>query len=85
MPYPHHTRQEMSDLEKFQMDAIVEDFAANTPEVIIYDRARNMQGMGRTAFDFAEYLGRDPRYAELTRGYRYYTDVAQYRVMRRSR
>ncbi len=85
MPYPHHTRQEMSDLEKFQMDAIVEDFAANPPEVIIYDRARNKQDMGRTAFDFAEYLGRDPRYAELTRGYHHYADVAQYRVMRRSR
>ena len=85
MPYPHHTRQEMSDLEKFQMDAIVEDFAANTPEVIIYDRARNKQGMGRTAFDFAEFLGRDPRYAEPTCGYHLYADVAQYRVMRRSR
>lgn len=84
-PFPYHDLDKMGPLEKFQVDAIVEDFAANPPEVIIFDRSRTKQGLGRTDFDFAEYLGRDPRFAELTRDYRHFADVAEFRVLRRGR
>jgi hypothetical protein len=82
-PFPYHDYARMGPLEKFQVDAIVQDFAANPPEVVIFDRSRNKQGLGRTAFDFAEYLGRDPRFAALTRRYVPYADVGEFRVFRR--
>ena len=85
-PFPYHDPDAMGPLERFGLDAVVEDLEANLPTLIIFDRSSKKQGFGReTAFDFEEYLAQDPRFADILSDYRLYADVAEFRVFRRVR
>jgi hypothetical protein len=83
VPFPYHDPEEMGALERFQIDAVIEDLTRTPPEMIIFDHSRKKQGMGLTAFDYREYLLRDPRFARIFADYRRVADLGGYAVFAR--
>lgn len=83
-PFPYHERSEMGEMERFQIDSVVEDLERTPPELIIFDRSRKKQGMGRTLFDFEVYLRRDPRFERIFAGFTKLADVGPYRVYQKA-
>jgi hypothetical protein len=83
-PFPYRERSEMSEIERFQIDSVVEDLERTPPELIIFDRYPSPQGMGVTAFDFETYLRRDPRFERIFAGFRKLADVGRCAVYQRA-
>ena len=82
-PFPYHTREQMSGLERFALDALVEDMASAMPVLLIVDMGRSKFAFGRTAFNYLEYFHRDPRFARMLREYRFLGDIGVFRVYER--
>ena len=83
-PFPYHTRERMSALERFALDALVEDMASARPALLIVDMGRSKFAFGRSAFNFLEYFQRDPRFARMLREYRYLAEIGVFWVYERT-
>jgi hypothetical protein len=67
--FPYHPRAEMGAPERYTVDAVVEDLRAHPPAIILVDRHIDQQGMGVNGFDYLDYFGHDPRFAEIIARY----------------
>jgi hypothetical protein len=85
-PLRYHTREEMSSLERFLIDALVEDMARNRPPLALVLRpGPDRPEWGLRRLDFLGYFNRDPRFARLWAGYTYDRQVGEYWIFRRAR
>jgi hypothetical protein len=82
-PFPYHSLEAMGPIERYALDAVVEDMESLPPELIIVDRSPIKQGFGTGSFDFLSYFLRDPRFAALFEHYWKLFDVGDYRVYKR--
>jgi hypothetical protein len=82
-PFPYHDREEMGELERFALDAVVEDLESNRPQLLIIDANSYKQAFGQTEFRFLDYFLRDPRFEAIFRNYHHVADVGAYRVFER--
>jgi len=84
-PLRYHTREEMSPLERFLNDAMVEDMARTKPPLALVLRpGPDRPEWGLRRLDFLGYFNRDPRFARLWAGYTYGGQVGEYWVFRRT-
>ncbi len=58
----YRRREQMDDLERFQLDTFVDDFLRARPAFALVDVSPQKQGFGATRFDFLAYFLRDPRF-----------------------
>jgi hypothetical protein len=70
----------MSELEKRQVDEVIEDLIAFRPVVVVVDDRTDKQAFGKTQFDFLTYFLRDPRFAQAWRAYEYRGNVEKFAV-----
>jgi hypothetical protein len=82
-PFPYHSLEAMGPIERYALDAVVEDMESLPPELIIVDRSRDKQGFGTGSFDFLRYFLRDPRFAALFEHYSKLKDIGGFRVYKR--
>ncbi|MDB5414059.1 MAG: hypothetical protein JWR10_2394 [Rubritepida sp.] len=73
---------EMGPGERLIWDAVTRDFPNNPPEALMVSGHTALPYCGGD-FDFLEYFGRDPRFAETFRRYRQIADFNDYRIFRR--
>jgi hypothetical protein len=59
----------LEHLERYMIDAVVEDFARVPPAVVIVDVRPRKNYFGDLAFDYLEFFERDPRFRQLWRNY----------------
>lgn len=69
-PFPYRSWAEMGPLERWHLDAVVEDFARQPPQLVMVDRVPVQPGFGIKPFDLLAYLDQDPRFHALWCGYR---------------
>jgi len=79
-PFPYHDRDEMTELERFQIDAVIEDLEAAPPKLLIVDQSASKQAWGRTGFEFLPYFRRDPRFSDFFWQYRRVDAVGPFRI-----
>ena len=84
-PFAYREREEMGELERYLVDAVVEDLKSQPPTLLFVDQSPNRQGFGRSQIDYLEYFLRDPRFASLFENYRNLGEVGPYRVYKRKR
>jgi len=82
-PFPYRSRDEMSELERFQMDAVIEDLEAAPPTLLIVDNHPHKQAWGPSDFQFLAYFRRDPRFAALLRQYRPVERIGTFQIYER--
>jgi hypothetical protein len=83
-PLRYRDRSEMGALERYLVDAVVDDFARSAPRLLLVLRpAPDTQGWGLRRLDFLAYFKRDPRFARLFERYRYREEIGQYWVFER--
>jgi hypothetical protein len=82
-PFPYHSLEAMGAIERYALDAVVEDMESLPPELIIVDRSRDKQGFGTASFDFLTYFLRDARFATLFARYSKLRDIGSFRVYKR--
>jgi hypothetical protein len=76
----------MSSLERFLIDALVEDMARTQPPLALVLRpGPDRPEWGLRRLDFLGYFNRDPRFARLWAGYTYDRQVGEYWIFRRAR
>jgi hypothetical protein len=76
--FPYRTPEEMGAIERYMIDAVVEDMGRNRPELLIVEStppASHLQG-----FDFLEYFLRDPGFAAEFAAYDPLPNVYRFRV-----
>jgi hypothetical protein len=61
------TIQRLREVEKYAVDAVIEDLQRTPPALVFVDKANPYFGGG--AFDFLEYFNRYPRFRQLWRAY----------------
>jgi hypothetical protein len=84
-PLRYHRREEMSPLERFLMDALVEDMARTKPPLVLVLRpGPDRPEWGLRRLDFLGYFNRDPRFARLWEEFTYDRQVGEYWVFRRT-
>jgi hypothetical protein len=84
-PLRYHTREEMSPLERFLNDALVEDMARTKPPLVLVLRpGPDRPEWGLRRLDFLGYFSRDPRFARLWARYTYERQVGEYWVFQRT-
>lgn len=82
----YHSRQEMSLVERFLVDGLVEDITRNRPSLALVLRpGPDRPEWGLRRLDFLAYLNRDPRFARLWAGFTYEGQVGEYWIFRRAR
>jgi hypothetical protein len=84
-PFAYREREEMGELERYLVDAVVEDLKSKPPTLLFVDQSPDRQGFGRSQIDYLEYFLRDPRFASLFENYRNLGEVGPYRVYKRKR
>jgi len=84
VPFPYHDIDAMSALERYALDALMADMAANRPELIVVDAGKWKFAFGRTDFDHLAYFLRDPRFAAMFSEYEFLANVAVFQVFRRA-
>jgi len=84
-PLRYHSREEMSPVERFLVDGLVEDIARNRPALALVLRpGPDRPEWGLRRLDFLGYLNRDPRFARLWTAFTYERQVGEYWVFRRT-
>lgn len=83
-PFVYRDREEMSDLERGLVDAVVEDLATQPPALLLVDRSPDKQVFRRSEFDYLAYFLRDPRFARFFQNYRELGVVGPYQVYTRN-
>jgi hypothetical protein len=73
----------MGPIERYALDAVVEDMESLPPELIIVDRSAIKQGFGISSFDFLSYFLQDPRFSALFEDYWKLFDIGDFRVYKR--
>ncbi|MEP7218355.1 MAG: hypothetical protein ABI876_05540, partial [Bacteroidota bacterium] len=82
-PFPYHDLHAMGELERYALDATVDDLLASRPLLVVVDRHPYKQGFGDAPFDFLEYFSRDPRFAAFLRDYDSIATVHSLLILRR--
>ena len=82
-PFPYHSREDMSELERYLVNAVVADLEAAPPALLIVDVSPQKQAFRTSAFEFLSYFRRDPRFAAIFSEYSELSPVGSYRVFRR--
>ncbi len=83
-PIRYRDRADMGPLERYLVDAVVEDFARGAPRLLLVLRpAPDRREWGLRRLDFLEYFGRDPRFAALFARYRYAGTTGEYWLFER--
>jgi hypothetical protein len=82
-PFPYRDRDEMTELERFQIDAVIEDLEAAPPRLLIVDNHPHKQAWGQSDFQFLAYFRRDPRFARLFLQYRPVGPVGPFQIYER--
>jgi hypothetical protein len=83
-PLRYRDRAEMGGLERYLVDAVVEDLALRRPALLIVLRpAPDVRGWGLRRLDFLRFFRADPRFDRLFERYRYREAVGQYWVFER--
>jgi hypothetical protein len=83
-PLRYHDPAEMGPLERYLIDAVVEDFAQGRPAVLLVLRpAPDRREWRLRRLDFLEYFGRDPRFAALFARYRHTGAIGEYWLFER--
>ncbi|MGH7528433.1 MAG: hypothetical protein ACREMX_17205, partial [Gemmatimonadales bacterium] len=83
-PVRYRDRSEMEPLERFLVDAVVEDFAEARPRLLLVLRpAPDRPEWGLRRLDFLRYFRRDRRFEEVFRQYRYRSEIGQYWIFDR--
>lgn len=62
---PFRDPSAMGETERWHLDAVIEDFARQPPDVVLVDRSRFQPGFGRRRFDYLAYFLRDARFRKL--------------------
>lgn len=83
-PLPYRRPEEKGPLERYMADAVVADFQAAKPELVLVLRsAPDRKGWGARRLDYVRYFRMDERFDRLFGDYGYVADVGQYRIYRR--
>lgn len=83
-PLRYRERGAMGELERYLVDAVVEDLARRRPALLLVLRpAPDVRSWRLRRLDFLQYFGADPRFAALFERYRYKDSVGQYWVFER--
>jgi hypothetical protein len=82
-PIRYRAKDQMSPLERWFVDAVVEDVERTAPPLILALRpGPDRPPYGPRRLDFIEYFLRDPRFAQLFRRYTFDRQVGQYWIFR---
>ena len=80
-PFPYHDLDEMTEAERYEFDAVVDDLARTRPEVLFVDR---LPPQGLAGFEYLEYFSRSPTFRSVFQEYEFETEVGgRYLVYRR--
>jgi hypothetical protein len=60
-------RQKLQEVERYSVDAVIEDLNKTPPDIVIVDDGSPFFGHG--SFDYLAYFGRDPRFVEFWQPY----------------
>jgi hypothetical protein len=83
-PLRYHRPDEMSPTERYLNAAVLADFEARRPEVLVVLRhARDLPLNAYRRLDYLAYFGRDPRMARILGRYQHVTDIGEYAVYER--
>jgi hypothetical protein len=74
---------EQGAVERVFFDTVVDDVLKTPPRLLIVDRARFKQAMGRQQFDFLEYFSGSPAFRTLLRRYRNLGYIGQWEIYKR--
>jgi hypothetical protein len=77
------SRNEMGRLERFVMDATVDDLVRHPPALILVEHSDNRVGPANVDFDFLDYFLTDQHFSALFADYRYLTQVGPIRFFKR--
>jgi hypothetical protein len=69
-PFAYRSLDEMGELERWHLDAVIDDFEREPPQVVLVDRYRFQPGFGETNFDYLAYFSQSPRFRTLWCPYR---------------
>jgi hypothetical protein len=72
-PLPPDTVRQLRDIERYVVDAVIEDLQRMPPDVVIVEKHDHY--FGDPNFAFLDYFSRDRRFAELWRSYAKATDI----------
>ena len=79
----YRTPAEMDQIEREMFDAVVSDIVKTPPKLLINDMKRYRHGLGRSSFDFIEYLSQDDRFDALMQKYAEVATIRGFIVYRR--
>ena len=79
--FPYHDLANMTELERYLIDALAADLSAGNPTLIIVDRAAPTARM--RGFNYIEYFARDPRLRQIFSRYGLIGEVGQYQIFKR--
>ena len=82
VPFPYHDPSNMAPLERYMINAVVEDMQRARPTLLIMDLEPPYL---LPAFDYAAYFTRDPRFRELMSHYERVVRYHRYLIWRRVR
>jgi hypothetical protein len=78
------TPERVDVMERYLIDAVVEDLERHQPELIFVDRRRKQPGYGGFEFDLLEYFRRDPGFERVWSRYGVVGDIPPYTVALRA-
>jgi hypothetical protein len=84
-PALYNAPDTMADDEKFVFDAVSQDFARGKPDLLILDTVPGMPRCQGKVFDYLEYFGQNPVFAEAFKSYEHLMDFDRYRIFRRKK
>ena len=74
---------ELDRLERYVIDAVVEDFARHPPDVVLVDARQQKTYFGGLAFDYLAFFSRDPRFRQVWQDYRLDISEPWFQIYRR--
>jgi hypothetical protein len=84
-PVRYHARADMGPMERYVEDAVVRDFAATLPSVLVVLWSGQDHSLLRLRrLDYLCYFLRDPRFRAAFSRYRYVRQVGEYWIFQRS-
>jgi hypothetical protein len=82
-PFPYHDPEDMTELERFQLDAVMEDLEADPPKLILIDENPYKQAFGKSDFRFLSFFRRDERFADFFMQYRQVDRIGTFHIYER--
>lgn len=80
----YHTPAQMSPAERYLNRAVLEDFRARRPKLlIVFRNARDVPANGFRRLDYLAYFGRNPEMADALQRYQLVAELGDYRVYER--